>query len=148
MTINERIDNDIKEAMKSGQKERLTVLRGLKSDLKYKIIDKGAPLSDEESVAVLMSNAKKVKDSIDQFRAGGRTDLVEHEEFGLKIIQGYLPEQMSEEKLREIIQATIAEIGADSVAKVGLVMKAVVPKVKGQADGKLVNKIALELLAK
>jgi len=148
MTISERIDTDIKEAMKSGQKDRLTVLRGLKSDIKYKLIDKGSPLSEEEIVAVLMSNAKKVKDSIDQFRAGGRTDLVDKEEFGLKVIQCYLPEQMGEEKLREIIQATIAEIGADSAAKVGLVMKAVLPKVKGQADGKAVNRIALELLAK
>lgn len=148
MTISERIDNDIKEAMKSGQKDRLTVLRGLKSDIKYKLIDKGSPLSEEETVAVLMSNAKKVKDSIDQFRAGGRTDLVDKEEFGLKVIQDYLPEQMSEDKLRDIIQATITEIGADSAAKVGLVMKAVLPKVKGQADGKLVNRIALELLAK
>ena len=99
-------------------------------------------------MAVLGSARKKVLDSIEQFEKGGRDDLVEKEKFGLGVIEQYLPEQMSEEKLLEIIKSAIAETGADSPAKMGLVMKAVIPQVKGQADGKLISRLVMELLSK
>ena len=82
------------------------------------------------------------------FRAGGREDLVRKEQAELDIITSYLPAQLSEDKLREIISEAVAETGADSPQKVGLVMKVVMPKIKGQADGKMVNKLAIEILAK
>ena len=148
MSLIERIDEDIKKALKAGEKEKLTVLRGLKSDIKYKQIDKGEELSDDDVVAVLGSARKKVRDSIAQFEKGGRDDLVEKEKFGLGVIEQYLPEQMSEEKLVEIIKNAITETGADSPAKMGLVMKAVIPQVKGQADGKLISRLVMELLSK
>ena len=148
MSLLKQIDKDIIEALKAGEKEKVIVLRGLKSDLKYRRIDKGEDLNDEEAVAVLSSCAKKVRDSIEQFRNGGREDLVAKEEFGLSIIQVYLPEQLSEEKLREIVREAIEETGADSPQKIGLVMKVVIPKVKGQADGKMINRLAMEILAK
>ena len=148
MSLIERIDEDIKKALKAGKKDKLTVLRGLKSDIKYKQIDKGEELSDDDVVAVLGSARKKVLDSIEQFEKGGRDDLVEKEKFGLGVIEQYLTEQMSEEKLLEIIRSSIAETGADSPAKMGLVTKAVIPQVKGQADGKLISRLVTELLSK
>lgn len=146
MSIVQQIDQDIIKALKGHEKDKLTVLRGLKSDLKYKIIDKGDDLTEEEALAVLNSAAKKRKDSIEQFEKGGRDDLVASEKFGLEIIMGYLPEQISEEELTAIIKEAIAETGADSAQKIGLIMKVVMPKVKGRADGKLINQIAVKLL--
>ncbi len=148
MSLESRIDQDLIEALKAGEKAKLTVLRGLKSDIKYKRIDKGEDLTDDDVIGVLSTCAKKVRDSIEQFGRGGRDDLVKKEQFELSIIQSYLPEQISEEKIREIVAAAIAESEADSPAKIGLVMKIVMPQLKGQADGKMVNKLAMEMLAK
>jgi uncharacterized protein YqeY len=148
MSLFEKIDQDMKQALKARDKERLSVLRGLKSDLKYRQIDKGDELSEEDAIAVLSSAAKRRRESIDEFRKGGREDLVRKERFELEVITTYLPQQLSEEKLREIIREAIAETGADSPQKLGLVMKIVMPKIKGQADGKLVNKLAMDMLAK
>lgn len=147
MSISERIDKDIIEALKAGEKEKLTVLRGLKSDLKYRQISTGKELTDEQVLEVLGSAAKKRRESAEQFAAGGRKDLADKENAELAIIQSYLPEQMSEADVREIIKAAIEETGADSPRKMGLVMKVVMPQVKGRADGKLVQKLASEMLA-
>ncbi len=148
MSLVERIDQDIKEALKAREKDRLIVLRGLKSDLKYKQIEKHEELTEEDVIGVLSSLAKKRRESIEQFQKGGREDLVAKEQAELAIITSYLPEQLNEDKLREIVREAIAESGVDSPQKVGLVMKLVMPKIKGQADGKLVNKLATEILAK
>lgn len=147
MSLLQQIDNDLKEALKAGQKERLSVLRGLKSDIKYKQIDLGHEMSDADIIGVLTSASKKRKESIEQFKAGGRVDLVAKEEAEFTIIQAYLPEQLSEDKLRQIIAETIAETGASSPKMMGVVMKALLPKVKGMADGKLVSQLVTELLA-
>jgi hypothetical protein len=147
MSVISKIDSDIKEALKAGQKEKLTTLRGLKSDLKYAQIDKGKELTEEEVLAVLASAAKKRRDSIEQFQAGNRQDLVDSETFGLRIIEAYLPKQLSEDELRQIVSDAIQETGAQSPQQIGLVMKAVMPKIKGKADGKLVNRLVSEILA-
>jgi hypothetical protein len=148
MSLLNRIDEDMKKALKAGEKEKLTVLMGLKSDLKYRQIDLGEQLSDDDVIAVLNSARKKHRDSIEQFEKGGREDLVKKEKLGLEIIEQYLPEQISEEQLIEIVRQAIEETGADSPAKIGLVMKVVIPKVKGQADGKVINKLVMDLLSK
>ena len=148
MSIFEQVDIDMIKALKGGDKERLTVLRGLKSDLKYKKIEVGAELTDEQALETLASAAKKRRESIEQFRAGGREDLVKNEEFELEIISSYLPKQLTEEELREMAETAIKEVGADSPKQMGLVMKALMPKIKGRADGKLVNRLISELLAK
>ncbi len=148
MSLIERIDHDMKQALKAGQKLRLSVLRGLKSDLKYKQIEKGDEFSEDDAIAVLTSVAKKRRESIEQFERGGREDLVAKEKAELEIIISYMPEQLTEARLREIIKQAIVETGADSPQKLGLVMKSVMPKIKGQADGKQVNKMAMEMLAK
>jgi hypothetical protein len=148
MSLLEKIDQDMKQALKAGDKEKLAVLRGLKSELKYRQIAQENELTDDDVIAVLSSCAKKRRESIEQFQKGGRDDLVKKEQFELEVITSYLPEQLSEEKLRQIIRDAIAETGADSPQKVGLVMKVVMPKIKGQADGKLVNKLAVEMLSR
>jgi uncharacterized protein YqeY len=135
------------EALKAGEKEKLTVLRGLKSDLKYRQISAGKELTDQQVLEVLGSAAKKRRESAEQFAAGGRQDLVDKEQAELAIIESYLPEQLSEAEIKDAIKAAIEETGADSPQKIGLVMKAVMPKVKGRADGKTVQKLAAELLA-
>lgn len=146
MSLAKKIDEDIIIALKAGNKIKLTVLRGLKSDIKYKAIEKGENLNEDEISSVLSSNAKKRRDSIEQFKAGDRADLVDKETAELKIINGYLPELLSEDKLRELIAESIASIGADSSTKLGLLMKEIMPRVKGKADGKLVNRLAAEML--
>ena len=148
MSLIDQIEQQMKEALRSGQKERLSVLRGLKSDFKYRQIELGQPLTDADIIGVLNTNAKKRRESIEQFRAGGREDLAQKEELELQVISSYLPEQLTEDRLRQIISETITETGADSPQKIGLVMKALMPKIKGQADGKLVNRLVTEMLAK
>ena len=147
MSLLKRIDEDLIKALKAGDRFKATVLRGLKSDIKYKQIEKRAELTDDDIIGVLSTAAKKRGDSIEQFRAGNRNDLVEKETTALGIIKDYLPEQMSEEALRELIHNTIEETGADSPAKAGLVMKALMPKVKGKADGRLVSRLVSEILS-
>ncbi|MBD3257452.1 GatB/YqeY domain-containing protein [candidate division GN15 bacterium] len=147
MSIINRIDQDIKEALKAGEKDKLTVLRGLKSDFKYKQIELGKELTDELAMEVLSSAAKKRRESIGQYKSGNRDDLVRKEQAELAIIEQYLPQQLSEDELREIVQAAVEETGAESMKQMGQVMQAVMPKVKGRADGKLVNKLVSEILA-
>lgn len=147
MSLFETIDKDIITALKAGEKSRLTLLRGLKSDLKYAKLDKGDDLTDSDAIEVLAYQAKKRRDSIEQFEKGGRDDLVAKERAELEIITTYLPKQMSEDELREIVADAISEAGAESPAQIGAVMKIVMPKIKGVADGKMVSKLAMEILA-
>lgn len=148
MSLIKKIDEDLIKALKAGEREKTTVLRGLKSDFKYKQIELGKELTDEDCISVIATVAKKTKDSIEQFQKGGRQDLVEKEERELKIIQVFLPQQIGEQELREIIQDAIKETGAASPQQMGMVLKVVMPKIKGRADGKLASKLATELLAK
>ncbi len=148
MALFEKIDQDMIEALKAGEKDRLTVLRGLKSDLKYKQIDKGDDLTDDDAISVLTTAARKRRDSIEQFAKGERDDLVRQETFQLEIITSYLPKQLDENELREIVARAIAEVSAESPQQIGAVMKVVMPQVKGVADGKTVSKLATEILAK
>lgn len=148
MPILERIDQDLIKALKAGEKHKATVLRGLKSDLKYAQIEKKTALGDPEVLDVLASSAKKRRESIEQYQAAGRQDLVAKESFELDLIQSYLPDQLSETEIRQIVADAIAETGANSPAQMGAVMKVVMPKVKGRADGKLVNRLVQEFLAK
>jgi uncharacterized protein YqeY len=147
MSLLKKIDDDAKEALKAGDRNKVTVLRGLKSDIKYKQIEKGEELTDDDIIGVLSSAVKKRNESIEQFQTANRIDLVEKETSELKIIRSYLPEQLSEEELRGLIDNAIKEKGADSPAKLGLVMKNLMPKVRGKSDGKLVNRLVSEMLA-
>jgi uncharacterized protein YqeY len=139
MNLKQRIEQDMRLAQKSGDKLKLSLTRLLKSDIRYKEIDKGKELSDEEVLEVLSSSAKKHRDSIEQFRKGGREDLVKKEEEELNLILEYMPEQLNTEELEKLAEETITEVGAEGEKDVGKVMKALMLKVKGRADGKTVN---------
>lgn len=147
MSLSKKIDDDLIKAMKGGEKDKVTLLRGLKSDIKYRRIENGDDLSEQDIIAVLSSAAKRRRDSIEQFRNGNRMDLVEKETFELEIIQSYLPKQLSEDELRDLITQSIAAVNADSPAKMGMVMKDLMPKVKGLADGKLISQLVSRMLS-
>jgi len=146
VTLVEKINSDLIAAMKSKDEVRLNVLRMLKSELKYKAIDTGEDLSDEEAIAVLSSAAKKRSEAIDEYRRGGREDLADQELAEFKIIREYLPEQLSEEELKGLVEKTIAETGAVSMKDLGTVMKSLMPKVRGRAEGKTVNVVVRNIL--
>ncbi len=133
--------------MKASDKVATSTLRIVKSSIKNKEIEKGGNLTDEECVSVLFTLAKQRKESIEQFAKGGRDDLVKRENAELDVLKKYLPEQMSEEELEKIIKEAIKETGAASAKEIGKVMKAVMPKVKGRADGKVINQKVAQLLS-
>ena len=146
MSLLETLNSDLIVALKKGDKNRAEVIRGLKSDIKYKEIEKREPLTEEDVLGVLAAAAKRRRDSIEQFQQGGRSDLVLKEGNELEIITGYLPQQLSDEELQEIVATTLLEIGAKSPADLGKAMKEIMPKVKGRADGNRVRQmIALKL---
>jgi hypothetical protein len=138
-TIPQRLDAELKEALKSRNELKLSVLRMIKASLKNKEIEKMGPLSDEEIISVLSSMAKQRKESIEQFSAAGRSDLAEKETKELEIVRSYLPAQLSPEELDRIICSAIRECNASAPGDMGKVMKIVAPLTKGKADGKVVN---------
>jgi len=154
VTLKQRLMDDVKVAMKGGDKTRVTCLRMVRSKILEQEValraDKGKDyeLDDDEATQVLSGYAKQRRDSIDSYRQGGREDLAAREEAELKIIEEYLPKQLSEDELREIVIQAVAESGASSPREMGKVMKIVMPRVRGAADGKLVNRIVQEILAK
>lgn len=148
MSLLKQIDQDLVKALKSGDRLGADTLRGLKSDIKYFQLEKRLDeVSDDDIIGVLSSSAKRRRDSIEQFAAGGRQDLVDKETRELEIIQKYLPQQLSEADVETIVKEAIEETGAQSPADMGKVMKIVMPKVKGRADGKLVQTIVTRTLS-
>jgi uncharacterized protein YqeY len=142
MTLNERVDSDLKEAMRAKDATKLGVLRMLKSALKYSAIEKSgadSELNEADVVQVIRKQAKQRQDSIESFEKGGRLELAEKEKTELAILNSYLPQAMSAEDLSKIVRETIAEVGATSKAQMGAVMKALGPKVAGRADGKTLS---------
>ena len=137
---------DMKNAMKKKEKEKLLALRNIISSIKAKQIDSGKTLTDDESIKLIQGMAKKLKDSIEQYKNGGRDDLAENEQSELSIVESYLPEQMSEAVLRDIVKETIKESGASSMADMKNVMPLLMPKIAGKGDGKLASNIVKELL--
>lgn len=142
MDFQARIDQDLKEAMKARQTDRLNVIRMLKSALKLASIEQGgmdARLDDAAALAIVRKELKKRQDSIEQFTKGGRPELAEKEQGEAAILQEYLPQALSAEELAALVQACIAEAGATSKAQMGAVMKLAVAKAAGRADGKALS---------
>ena len=139
--------NDMKSAMKAGEKAELGALRNLIGKVKAKQIDSGKTLTDDECIKVMATSAKQLKDSIHQYKNGGRDDLAENEAFELSIVERYLPEQMSEDDVRGIVQKTIADVGAESMKDMGKVMGVAMQAVGGEADGSIVQKMVREELS-
>ena len=139
-SLKERIDADLKEAMRSRDEVGTTVLRAIKSAVKYKEVEPGAHALDDAGVmAVIQTLIKRGRDSVEQFRAGARADLVEKEEKEIAKLQSYLPAQMSPDELRAEVRAVIAQVGAKGPKDMGAVMKALLPKVQGKAEGTAVS---------
>ncbi len=147
MGLKERLKEDMKAALKAKDREKLSVIRMLQALIKNAEIDKRGELTDEEIVSLLMKYAKQRRESIQMYQQGGRQDLVEKEKRELEIVESYLPKQMDEDQIRELAKKVIEEVGASSVKDMGKVMQALMPKVKGRADGSVVNRIVRELLA-
>ncbi|WP_457568151.1 GatB/YqeY domain-containing protein [Desulfurobacterium sp.] len=147
MGLKERLVKDMKEAMKARDKVKLSTIRMINSLIKNAEIDKRGELTDEEILSLLQKYAKQRRESIELYEKGGRKDLVEKERAELAIVESYLPEQMDEDEIRKVVEEAITETGASSLKDMGKVMKVVMPKVKGKADGSLVNRIVRELLS-
>ena len=160
----EKLQNDVKEALKAGNAEKRMVLSLVLSAVKSRELEKRGKLSkseqdavkleelskltDEEIVEVVSSEIKKRKDSVEQYTKGGRPELAEKEQNEIKILAEYMPEQMSEEAVKEEVKKAIFDTGASSPKDMGKVIGAVMAKIKGKADGQLVSKIVKEELSK
>jgi uncharacterized protein len=147
MNLDHDLLEDMKRSMKSGDKLRVETIRGLRAQLKNARISKGEELSDEDMIQVLSSAAKKRKESIEQFKAVGRADRADTEQTELDIIYEYLPKQLDENQIRQLLDSIVAELKPSSMADMGRIMGVIMPKVKGQADGKLVQQIVRDKLS-
>lgn len=146
MNLNERLNEDMKSMMKSGDKFSLSVVRMLRSAVKNVEINERRTLADDEVTEILTREVKQRRDALQEFEKAGRQDLVDQAKAEIEVIQRYLPQPLSEEELTRIVQETVNEIGATSKAEMGKVMSALMPKVKGRADGKQVNAAVSRLL--
>jgi uncharacterized protein YqeY len=144
--LSEKLSDDYKEALKAGDKSRVSILRMIKAAVKNREIEKGSSITDDEISSILRTFIKRANESIGQFSKAGRMDLAEKEKEELSIMQGYLPRQLGEEEVRGFVNESIKEVGATGPKDMGKVMKAVMAKTKGLADGKLVNNLVRETL--
>jgi uncharacterized protein YqeY len=149
MSLFAKIDADLKDAMRAKEADRLSVLRMLKSAVKYAAIEKGgadyAP-ADAEVVAAIRKEIKKRQDSVESFSQAGRTEMAEKEKSEIQFLEAYLPASLSAEQLEALVKAAIAEAGATSKAQMGAVMKIAQAKAAGQADGKTLSQLVQKLL--
>jgi uncharacterized protein YqeY len=142
VNLSERIDSDLKDAMRAKDATRLSVLRMLKAALKNAAIEKSgadAQLNDAEAAQVIRKQVRQRQDSIESFQKGGRAELAAKEKEELSILRSYLPQAMGPDELTKVVRETIAEVGATSRAQMGAVMKALQAKVAGRADGKTLS---------
>jgi len=148
MGLYDRIVDDMTKAIKAGNKERLLVLRGVKAEMKNKQVElRLEGLSDEQIYGVIRSEVKKRKEAIEKFAEGSRQDLAQKEKAELTILSDYLPSQLSEEEIKEVLAQVIQEVSASGPKDLGKVMKTAMAKFAGMADGREVNRLALELLS-
>ena len=143
----DQLQEELKIAMKAGEKAKMMGLRNIIGKIKAAQIDKGETLTDEESLKILKTAAKQLKESLDQYRKGGRDDLAEKEAFELTLLEKYLPEQLSEEQIRQTVKNIVKNTGAGSMLDMGKVMGATMQELAGSADGKIVQKIVQEELS-
>ena len=142
----DQLQEELKIAMKAGEKAKMMGLRNIIGKIKAAQIDKGETLTDKESLKILKTATKQLKESIDQYQKGGRDDLAEKEAFELTLLEKYLPEQLSEEQIRQTVK-NIKNTGAGSMQNMGKVMGATMQELAGSADGKIVQKIVQEELS-
>ena len=146
MSLMEKLTADMKEAMKQGEKERLSVIRLVRGAVRQAEIDGKKILSDDEVISVITKEVKMRRDSIEEFERGKRADLVKKAEEEISLLMPYLPSQLSIDEVKKIVEEAVAEVGATTAKDMGKVMGALMPRVKGRADGKLVNEIVRSIL--
>ena len=147
MSLEERLLEEMKQAMKSNDKLRLSTIRMIRSALKNKEIELRKNLEDEEVAKVIQAMVRKGEESVEQFQIGGRMDLVDKEKKEIEILKSFLPQPLSQEEILKIIDQSIQETQASSLKDIGKVMKSVMPKIGGKADGKLINQLVKERLS-
>jgi len=143
----DQLQEELKITMKAGEKAKMMGLRNIIGKIKAAQIDKGETLTNEESLKILKTAAKQLKESIDQYQKGGRDDLAEKEAFELTLLEKYLPEQLSEEQIRQTVKNIVKNTGTGSMQDMGKVMGATMQELAGSADGKIVQKIVQEELS-
>ena len=147
MSLKDQLNDDLKSAMKGGEKLRTETLRSLKSAIKYAEIEAGRELDDQGVLEVIAKQAKQRRDSMVEFEKGQRADLIEKEAAELALLERYLPAQLSEAEIEAKAKTIIAELGVTDAKGIGQVMKHMVAELKGQADGKLINQVVRKLLS-
>ncbi|MCK5145377.1 GatB/YqeY domain-containing protein [bacterium] len=146
MGLEQKIFDDLKTAMKAGEKDRVNTLRMIRSQIKNVAIAKSDEITDDDVLSVLNKEAKKRKESVSMYQDGGREDLAQIESTELKIISAYLPEELSAAEIAELVDGVINKTGAKSIADMGRVMGQIMSTLQGRADGKLVQQIVRERL--
>ena len=146
--LSDQIDSDMKTAARAKDARRLGTLRMLKSQMKYREIEKAKPLDDSDVLAVISSMIKQRKDSAAQYSAGGRPELAENENAEITILEAYLPRQLTDAELAALVQESVAASGARGPKDMGAVMKALMPKIGGRAEGKRVSDAVKSALSK
>lgn len=146
MSLLQKLENDFKGALKASEKSKVSVLRMAKAAIKNKQIQKGRDFTEEDIVAVLSLMVKQGRDAIEQFSKAGRTELVAKEEEEIAVLQGYLPKQLRQEEIERIILEAVLEAAPNNVQEIGKVMRILMPRIKGVADGKYVNERVKELI--
>ena len=147
MSLLKRLQTDMITAMKNRNKDTLAVVRMLKASVQNAQIEVGHDLTPDEEVAVMSREYKQRKESLEEFQKAGRQDLIDKTNNELKVVEKYMPKQLSADDVKKIVTETVQQVGAASMKDFGKVMGAVMPKVKGQADGKLVNQTVKETLS-
>lgn len=147
MNLEEKLLEEMKQAMKTNNKIRLSTIRMIRSSSKNKEIELRRKLEDEDIIKVIQGMVRKGEESIEQFQAGGRNDLVEKEKMEIEILKSFLPQPIPQGEIIKIIDETIQETQASSLKDLGKVMKAVMPRLGGKADGKVINQLVKERLS-
>ncbi|MEI7705959.1 MAG: GatB/YqeY domain-containing protein [Deltaproteobacteria bacterium] len=147
MALRERLDEDLKSAMRAKDSLRMNTVRGIKSAVKYREIELMKPLDDAGILAVVATEIKRRRDSVEQYRAGNRPDLAEKEEAETLILQEFLPQQLTQAEVEAKVADAIVRVGAQGPKDMGAVMKALLPEVQGRADGKVVSELVKQRLA-
>ncbi len=148
MELKTRLGEDYKAALRAGDKLRVSVIRLLTALIKNREVEKRAPLTDGEVMQAISTSCKQRQEAIEQYRQGGRQDLVEKEAAELAILQSYLPAALTGEELRAMVTEAVLEVQATSLKEMGKVMAVLMPRVTGRADGKVVNTLVREALSK
>jgi uncharacterized protein len=147
LSVLDQLNQDMKQAMREKDKQRLSVIRSVKGSIQNEAINIGHDLSDEEVLTVLNREMKQRRESLHEFEKADRSDLVAKTQAEIDVLADYMPEQLSDEELKKVVDETIAETGAVSKSEMGKVMGAVMPKVKGRADGAAVRRLVQQSLS-